>query len=165
MTASMFQVRAAEVVDAEVMVSVHYASVHGIDERHYSHAVLNAWSPEPDAKRIAWMRNVIGAGRVAALVVARGDSIAGFCLCAAEQGRIDALYVDPMHAGTGAGRALLRACERAIVDRGVLTARVLASLNAVGFYVAGGYAQRGDALQPLSDGSLLACVDMSRVLR
>nr|WP_282453020.1 GNAT family N-acetyltransferase [Lysobacter sp. CAU 1642] len=147
------------------MVAVHYASVRAIDREHYPRTVLAAWSPEPDARRMDWMRGLLESGRFAAFVAERGEDVAGFALCEASEGFLQALYVHPDRTGGGVGRSLLAACEKAMREHGNSTARVLASRNAVGFYRAAGYRELGAASQPLADGSLLACVEMSRALR
>lgn len=146
------------------MIAIHHASVHAIASGTYPRSVLLAWAPQPDAGREAWMRGLVESGRFAALIAEREGQPAGFALCEAEAGFLQALYVDPRRAGGGVGRALLRACERAMREHGNAAARVLASLNAVAFYRAAGYRELGAASQPLADGSLLACVEMTRPL-
>jgi ribosomal protein S18 acetylase RimI-like enzyme len=156
--------RAAGSEDAAEMVRIHHASVRAIPRKFYPHTVLAAWSPEPDARRQQWMRGLIGSGRYLALLAERDGEAAGFALCEASEGFLQALYVDPQRAGGGVGRSLLRACEQAMCVAGKARARVLASHNAVPFYRAAGYRELGAASQPLADGSLLACVEMSRAL-
>lgn len=158
-------VRAATGDDAAAMVRIHYASVRAIPRGFYPGTVLAAWSPEPDAKREQWMRGLIESGRFVALLAERGGEPAGFALCEAQEGFLQALYVDPQRAGGGVGRALLAACEQAMRDCGRSAARVLASRNAVPFYRAAGYRELGAGSQPLADGSLLDCVEMTRPLQ
>ena len=150
--------------DATAMVAIHHASVRAIDAAQYPRTVLAAWSPEPGPRREAWMRGLLESGRFFALLAESGDKPVGFALCEAEEGFLQALYVDPKAAGAGVGRVLLQACEQAMRERGRLASRVLASLNAVAFYRAAGYREIGAASQPLADGSLLACVEMTKPL-
>lgn len=161
---SAAQLRRANADDASAMIAIHHASVRAIAPGHYPHTVLAAWSPEPGPRREAWMRSLIESGRFVALLAERDGRPGGFALCEADEGFLQALYVDPSAAGGGVGRALLVACEQAMRERGRLAARVLASRNAVDFYRAAGYREIGAASQPLPDGSLLACVEMSKPL-
>jgi GNAT superfamily N-acetyltransferase len=164
MSRAAVALRPALAEDAAAMVAVHYASVRAIAREHYPRTVLAVWSPEPDERREQWMRSLIDSGRFVALIAERDDEIAGFALCEAGEGFLQALYVDPKRAGGGVGRTLLTACEQAMREQGKTSARVLASLNAVAFYRAAGYRELGAASQPLFDGSLLSCVEMTRAL-
>ena len=157
-------VRAARAEDAEAMVAAQFAAVRGIAAGVYPPTVLLAWSPTPNAARHAWMREQIASGRFLALVLELDGQVGGFALCRAEEGFLQALYVDPRHAGRGLGRALLAACEAAMRQHGHPSARVLASLNAEAFYRAAGYQTLGPATQPLADGTLLACIEMRKPL-
>lgn len=151
--------------DAPALVALHFASVRSIAREHYPRSVLSAWAPEPDAGRESWMRGLIDSGRFLALVAERDGEVVGFALCEAGEGFLQALYVDPRRAGGGVGRVLLAACERAMREQGRSSAHVLASLNALAFYRAAGYRELGAASQPLADGSLLACMEMTKPLR
>lgn len=157
-------VRAATGDDAAVMLRIHYASVRAIPRSVYPGTVLAAWAPEPDARREQWMRGLIESGRFVALLAEREGEPAGFALCEAQEGFLQALYVDPRQAGGGVGRVLLAACERAMREHGKARSRVLATRNAVPFYQAAGYRELGAGTQPLPDGSLLDCVEMLRPL-
>lgn len=157
-------VRTASADDAEAMVAVHFAAVRGIAPGVYAPTVLLAWSPAPNAARHAWMREQVTGGRFLALVAERDGRVGGFALCRADEGFLQALYVDPRQAGHGVGRSLLAACEAAMRSQGHVSARVLASLNAEAFYRAAGYRTVGPASQPLADGTLLACIEMRKPL-
>jgi putative acetyltransferase len=157
-------VRAARPDDAEAMVAAHFAAVRSIRAGVYPPTVLLAWSPTPNAARHAWMREQIRGGRFLALVAERDGAVGGFALCRADEGVLQALYVDPRHAGHGLGRALLAACEAGMRAAGHASARVQASLNAEAFYLAAGYRSLGAATQPLADGTLLACIEMRKPL-
>lgn len=161
---SVVSLRPALVDDAAAMVVIHHASVRAIDSAQYPRTVLAAWSPEPGPRRDAWMRGLLESGRFTGLIAESDGRPLGFALCEADEGFLQALYVDPKAAGAGVGRSLLVACEQAMRQRGRSASRVLSSLNAVAFYRAAGYREIGAASQPLADGSLLACVEMTKPL-
>ncbi|WP_168929238.1 GNAT family N-acetyltransferase [Crenobacter intestini] len=160
----MLRIRPARVNDAKALVALHYAAVHAVSPGHYTPAQLAAWSPLPDAARHAWLRGVICTPTLRVLVGEVDGQPCGFAIADLAEGRVNALYVAPAHAGCGLGRALLAACEHALQAQGHAQGTVRASLNAEAFYAAAGYRALGPALQPLADGSALPCVEMSRPL-
>lgn len=163
MTAAL-NVRAARLDDAEAMIAVHYAAVRAIPAGIYPPTVLLAWAPTPGEARHRWMREQLESGRFVGWVAEHDGRVAGFALCAADAGVLQALYVDPAMAGRGVGRALLARCEESMRQHGHHGTKVLASLNAEAFYRAAGYQQLGPANRPLADGTLLACIEMHKPL-
>jgi len=158
-------IRDACLADAERVVMLHHAAVHAGAQREYSRKVLDAWSPPPDERRFAWMRGQIAAGKNRVLVAELPDgSVAGFCIFGAPDGFVHAVYVAPDSAGGGIGRQLLLAAEREISAASVSEARLNASLNAVAFYRAAGYAVVRPAQQVLGDGAQMDCMEMLKEL-
>jgi GNAT superfamily N-acetyltransferase len=76
--------------------------------------------------------------------------------------RIRAFFVHPNWARRGIGRAILTACEEALLEGGFNRAEIAATLTGEPLYVAGGYriTERFDI--PLSNGLPLPCVRLAK---
>ncbi len=77
--------------------------------------------------------------------------------------KIRAFFVAPEFARRGVGSMMLDACERAAVDAGFTTAKLMATLPGVPFYAARGYVA-GSAITQLYDGIAVAFVPMHKSL-
>ncbi len=73
---------------------------------------------------------------------------------------VDALFVEPDRSGQGIGRRLLERLEALSDPQRDL--RLSASLNAVPFYLHGGFSADGEALYPHPSGIALACMQMHK---
>jgi len=98
-------------------------------------------------------------------VAEEDERIAGFAALDAAAGEVTAVYVEPAAWRHGVGRGLLDAVETIARLRGVATARLDASLNAVAFYEAAGWRRERDAARTLPGGRTIACVAMTKTLR
>ena len=156
-------IRVAKPEDAELLPALQRASVLAQCASVYSAVQLAEWAASfvPDSYRIMMdTRQMLvdevedGGGRV----------LRAFGVIDARHARINALYVAPVVAGKGVGRALLAALEAAPGASGVGELRLSATLNAVGFYEAHGYERCGATTHRLASGAELACESMRKVL-
>lgn len=76
--------------------------------------------------------------------------------------RLTALFVDPDHQGSGAGRALLAACDRDAAARGEALMRLDSTYNAQAFYERAGFRAIGEGHQ-LTHGQRVPHVSMLRL--
>lgn len=165
MNSSPVSFRSAVADDATDMVAVHYASVHAIPPGQYPVAILSAWSPTPDEQRREWLANLLAQDTtVCEVAISGNDAIVGFCLALPYQSRLQALYVHPEYAGRGIGASLLRAVEAHCRAVGADMLELNASFNAENFYRANGYVAIRKTMQPLTDGSAMGAVSMSKRL-
>jgi GNAT superfamily N-acetyltransferase len=98
-------------------------------------------------------------------VVLDDGAVCGFCSTSVEAGRVEALYVAPFAASRGAGQALLRDAEEAMLTAGRAEATLLATRNAVDFYAWHGYVPGDEVSIRLQGGVALAAVRMRRALQ
>lgn len=78
--------------------------------------------------------------------------------------RIRAFFIHPHWARRGIGKALLAACEAAIIAAGFTRAELVATLAGEPLYLAGGYAAIERFEVPMHDGLTLPVVRMSKAL-
>jgi GNAT superfamily N-acetyltransferase len=83
---------------------------------------------------------------------------------ARDAGKIRAFFVDPRWARRGIGTMILDACERAASEAGFREMEMGATLTGVPFYAARGYRAGESMTVPLSNGSSLAIVRMTKAL-
>jgi len=88
--------------------------------------------------------------------------LVGSGMLGADTGRIEAMFVLPAHFGRGIGRAMMRHLEGIARKRAIEQLTLDATLNAVRFYRAQGFAgeARGEFRSPR--GVTLECVPMSK---
>lgn len=162
---SEFMVRGARVEDAEDLVGLHYDAVHENAKGDYPPAILASWSPQPNEVRYSWMRSQIESEHNRVLVAGdRDGSVKGFCIFSPSEAFVFAVYVAPNFARKGMGRQLLRLAEAGIVERGLRQARLNASRNSLGFYIAERYEVVQLTNQSLADGSVMECYEMCKQL-
>jgi len=75
---------------------------------------------------------------------------------------VRAMFVDPDHKGTGAGRALLQAAEQAIFAAGFPSAYLVATHSGLDFYRRAGYRELGEYQVELPGGERLGVTAMER---
>lgn len=164
MNYSTITLRPAQTHDAERLIDIHYASVQHISEVFYPREILNAWSPTPSPQRHQWMRDTIQSSERIVWVAQHDSEISAFAIASPADGFIHALYVDPKFSGLGIGKQLLKKIECLLLNSGIRTAQLKASKNAAAFYQSVGYEPLTDETQPLSDGSIMACILMKKTL-
>lgn len=101
---------------------------------HYAAEQITVWTASPVPDSYAAM---LAAG--GGIVAMQNETIAGYAMLDADKQEVDAVFVDPAHAGLGIGKRLLAALEQLARGRGIARLRLSASLNAVPFYRAAGF--------------------------
>jgi len=76
--------------------------------------------------------------------------------------RIRAFFIHPDFARRGIGRAILNACEEAILAAGYTRAEIAATLTGEPLYVSAGYQVTERFVIPLSNGLPLPCVRLAK---
>ena len=152
--------RRATVQDAPAIYRVHMASIRGLAGRSYSANQVEAWCAgrSPHSYHAPIQDQIV-------LVSEESEEVAGFAQLAPEEALVVAVYVGPRHVRKGIGRSLLRALEAHALELGIPELRLQASLNAVSFYTAAGYARGALTHHSVAGGVSLPCIAMARTLR
>ena len=128
--------------DLELIHEIRRAAILGITSKKLSRTEHRTWAerrtPEYFAPRV----------EAGAVVIAENESGEALAWGASVGKRVEGIYVCPESGGCGVGRYLMSELEKQIRQRGNSSARLAASLNAVGFYEKLGYV----ALGGVSDG-------------
>lgn len=151
----MIVIRSSRLDDSAAMWAIRTRAVRTGCAGHYTAAEIAAWTataPPPSYPRL-----LVGGGAVVAEVAGR---MAGFAMLDLDSGEIEAVFVDPDHAGKGIGQRLLRALLAVAISHGLSGLHLYASLNAVAFYQGAGFVRVRDERYPHPSGVALACVLM-----
>lgn len=143
----MVEVRDARPADRREIRDLHAASVRELAPAAYSESVVEAWVGDEERDPANYE---VEADDAVFLVAEEGEEVVGFAElyvgddATAEydvpaDAEVRAVYVAPDHAGEGIGTDLLRELERRGRERGVETAVLTASMNAVPFDESRGY--------------------------
>ncbi|MFZ6686770.1 GNAT family N-acetyltransferase, partial [Undibacterium sp. SXout11W] len=98
-------------------------------------------------------------------VAESSDRIVGFGAVSLIDGKIDAVFVDPDHAGSGIGRTVMQFLEEVAIESGsTATLHLEATLNAMPFYTKLGFAVDSPSLFISPRGFSLECIKMSKTL-
>ncbi len=164
----MINLRSATIFDAEAILRVHYAAVHGpATFAFYTQNILQSWSPSPvDEHRVNKLGRAIENNEelVVVAVPNENDMIIGFGSIVPLQQELRALYVDPAFAGRGVGTKILSNLEELALLHGVNKLHMDASLNAERFYSRHGYLVVNRGIHRLNSGIDMNCVKMSKQL-
>jgi len=155
--AGYHSIRPARVSDAESICRIFAESIRALARAFYSSEQIDAWS-----RRLTPSRCAAWAEQGGLYVTERGGEIAGFGCIDLADACIDMLYVSPDHARHGVGAALIRYLEDRARDCGIKELHLRASLNAVPFYKAMGYAEVERIIHGSDDGITFECVNMSK---
>jgi putative acetyltransferase len=156
----MIRVRQAAQEDREAISSVYVSAIRELAKTHYTAEQIEAWV---GSRRPEYSQSTIEAGRT--YVAEYEGQIAGYGIIELETEQVQAVYVSPDHARKGIGTAVLQALEQAAVLAGIVTVRLTASLNAVGFYQKAGYLEVARTTHTLGDGATkMPCVVMQKRL-
>ncbi|QKY04262.1 GNAT family N-acetyltransferase [Janthinobacterium lividum] len=126
---------------------------------HYAPEQITVWTASPVPDTYAAM---LAAG--GGIVAMQGEIIAGYAMLDADKQEVDAVFVDPAHAGLGIGKRLLAALEQLARGRGIARLHLSASLNAVPFYAAAGFTALREQAYAHPSGISLASVAMEKAL-
>ena len=155
--------RAGRATDADDLVRVHFAAVHGTASAAYPSHVLDCWAVAPDdGQRRAATREAIERGDELFVVATLNGVVCGFGSIVPASSELRAVYVDPDFGGRGVGSAILRRLEDMASDNGVSELQMDASVNAERFYVKHGYRVVRRGVHHLAGGFEMSCVTMSK---
>lgn len=151
-------IRPAAVGDAPAMAAVFAAAVMTRALSFYGPRELAAWAAQGSAERFATMLADPDRQLVAAEAGERLVGLAGL-----EGGEVGLLYAAP-EAPAGTGTALLAAVEGLARAQGIAVLTLIASRNALPFYVKRGFAIVKPARRPLASGVSLPVCLMAKTL-
>ena len=126
---------------------------------HYAAEQISVWTASPVPASYGAM---LAAGN--GIVALQNDAIVGYAMLDADKQEVDAVFVDPAHAGLGIGKRLLTALEQLARGRGIARLQLSASLNAVPFYAAAGFTALRQEAYAHPSGISLASVAMEKAL-
>lgn len=154
------RLRRAQPADAAELRAIHARAIRQGCATHYPAGDLAAWIARATP---AYLVDSIATRYV--VVAERDDGrLAGFAQLHAQEGAVEAVYVDPDFARQGVGRALLEALEAAARAFGLPGLVVEASQNSVPFYGALGFAHECWSEHSLGGGHRIACAVMTKRL-
>ena len=160
-----FEVRRAGLADVHGIAAAHLDSIRSLGALHYDAAIVSDWCARIEGGLYA---RAMARGEVFFIAVGKvGDTpeVLGF-----SSHRIDgdvhrtAVYVRGKAARLGIGSALFRLAEADAIATGATGIHVDASLAAVEFYTANGFAEVGRGEHQLPSGRPMACVFMRKTL-
>lgn len=151
--------RPALPLDIDALWALRTVAVRVSCATHYAPEQITVWtaSPVPDAYAA-----MLAAG--GGIVAMQDEAIAGYAMLDVDKHEIDAVFVDPTHAGLGIGKRLLAALEQLARGRGIARLHLSASLNAVPFYRAAGFVALREEAYAHPSGISLASVAMEKAL-
>jgi putative acetyltransferase len=127
-------IRVATPIDAQHIHELHLAAVRKLCAPCYDPDVIEGWLEGRSSK------GYLGGIALARVFVAElGSAIIGFC--ESLPGEIIAVYVDPLHAGTGVGALLLNQALIGAESGAAQSVKLESALNAVGFYKRFGFSE------------------------
>jgi putative acetyltransferase len=162
---SSFTIRVSTPDDAEGILHAHYSAGHETAKNDYSKAVLNVWSRPVDAERIAAQRTKMETDKSIISFVAVDDlgKILGFGELVPPE-TLGAIYVAASAGRRGVASALFKTLEVKARELGMKVLRMDSSLTAVPFYVRHGFRELERGTHRLSDGLIMACINMEKGL-
>ena len=141
--------------DGDALAVLHREAIRRSGTAYYSMAELESWATGLSAVLYA---QAIEAGETIDVAVDELDAPIAFCSRLAEG--VAGLYVHPDWQGRGAGAALLRLAEDALVQDGLTRLKLDASLPAVSFYERRGYKSVEERTFKSRGGLEMACERM-----
>lgn len=136
--------------DAEAVLRLHVAAAREFGPRAYDQEQVAAWAEKPDG--VEPYLAALEADTTDQIVAERDGEVIGWGRLDHDEtddeeggdedstvGEVTAVYVDPEHARSGVGSALLAHLEERAAELGLDRLSLSASLNAVGFYERHGY--------------------------
>lgn len=133
---SSIVIKSFDDADTQPLVNLFYNTVHTVNKKDYTHDQLEAWIPAGDKDLAAW---TIRFKHANTRVAWKNKIRIGFGNLEKEGTAIGMLYVHKDWQGIGIGTVLLAALEKALVQRGIITAIAEVSLTARPFFERKGY--------------------------
>ena len=159
-----FVLRRATPSDADAIAAAHVDSIRAIGPDFYPQHVVDAWAA--GLTRDLYVRAMTD-GEAFFVAVDPGDDqvVLGFSTHRTEPDEHrTAVYVRGSAARRGVGSALFHAAEADVRASGGTSITISASLAAVDFYTATGFAETGRGEHRLRNGVMMACVFMCKTL-
>lgn len=161
---SAFDVRLAVAEDAEAIVRVHHAAVHGTAKICYPPEVIDAWAVKLTQSSYEKVRREIADEAMIVLIAEADSQILGFGMVVPDREELRAVYVHPDHGRRGVGGAILKQLEELASARGVARLQLASSVNAEAFYSKHGYEVLERTFHRLRPSHEMACVKMVKAL-
>lgn len=152
--------------DVEAVLALHADAARAFGPRAYDDEQVAAWADKPDGVE-PYVEALADEGSDQFVAECDGAVVGWGQLDherADDAGEVTAVYVDPAHARTGVGSALLTRLEDRARERGLRRLSLHASLNAVGFYERHGYRRQRRSTHETTGGVELPVVVMAREL-
>lgn len=152
-------IRPASESDFEKMDEVQSAAARDLCSSAYEASLIEAWvgTPKPDRYRRGQKRGA------QYHVLLKHRQIIAFGGISIERGSLDALFVDPCHAGKGMGSRMMEHLLEIAREAGVKRLLIESSLNAVSFYARYGFAEYGRSEMACGEGMSMEAVLMERM--
>ena len=152
------RIRRARPSDAEEMAEMHRASIREICSAAYTAEQVAAWTePLEPEKYLAAMEKF-------EVFVAEEQGVVGLLIVNLPGAELNALYLHPAVTSRGIGRRLVAHAERLAGEASITELKLKATLNAVGFYEACGFARVEESHCANPSGVDLPCIDMVKRL-
>ena len=162
----IYDIRRADLADVHQMAAAHLDSIRSLGAHYYDPQVVDDWGAQIRGELYADAMARGEAFFIAIGGVGSSADVLGFSSHRVDEGEHrTAVYVRGAAARCGVGSALFRAAESAAIAAGATCIQIDASLAAVQFYEANGFAQVGRGAHRLSTGRTMACVFMCKALR
>lgn len=134
------QFRQAEPRDAAEILAVKRTAIESTDGT-YDETQVEAWRPSEEA--LPAFEHAMESEQFVVLLAETDSEAAGYGVLNVEEGRIDAVFVDPEYAGLGVGTSLVGQLETRARMLGRKELTIVSSLNARAFYESLGYEMVG----------------------
>ncbi len=166
MSGKPFTIRRSTEADVEAIAHVHMASIHTQGAQAYDAEIVAEWGAPRDGSRYA---QAMDDGETMFVAVALNrdgqEQVLGFSSHRIADGQHrTAVYIDGKAARQGVGRQLLAAAVEVARVRGAREIHINASLNAVAFYRANGFAEIAPGDHKMRSGRLMPCMLMKKML-
>lgn len=147
--------------DVEDICAVQMAAIEREGIQDYTDKEINAWVGYIGIPHILSMIEDKGTN----VFVARQKSGMVLGFCAIKGNQITDIYVDPAYLQEGIGSALLCRAEWHIMKQGARFAKLMSTLNSVGFYLEKGYNKLRRNHLAVNDEIELDMIEMHKRLR
>jgi len=152
--------RRAIPADCEQIARLHEASIRGLGTASYTPEEVDSWAAH---LTVTPKRYLPAIERSDVLLAVAGPDVVGFAALNGQE--VSAVYVSPTHTRHGVGRMLMDELIRLASERGIEDLHLNASMNAIPFYEAMGFAAIESTTWHSRGGLEMACLRMGKHLR